>query len=76
MKTRSADSFVVKNRKELGAGAQSTDFIEPAALERSLRAHSTGSLRVKGRWVSRSGSEDAGWDPRAGREGQGRLWPS
>lgn len=74
MKIQSADSFVVKNRKELGAGAQSTDFIESAALERSPGARGTGSLRAKGRWVSQSGSGVASWDPRAGWEGQGRLW--
>lgn len=66
-----------KTGRSWGAGAQSIDFIESAVLERNLRAHSTGSLCAKGTWVSWSGSGDAGWDPpRAGREGQGRLWPS
>lgn len=48
MKIRSADSFAVKNRKKLWVGAENTDFIEPAALERSPRAHGTGGLRGRG----------------------------
>lgn len=65
MRIRHTDSFGVKNRKELGAGARSTDVMEAAALEPSPRAHGTGGLGAKGRWVWQRGIR---LDPRKDRE--------
>lgn len=46
MKIPSADGLALTNRKMLGAGAQSPDFIVPAALEPSPAATSLGAREV------------------------------
>lgn len=46
MKIPSTDGLALTNRKMLGAGAQSPDFIVPAALEPSPAATSLGAREV------------------------------
>lgn len=46
MKIPSADGLALTNRKMLGAGAQSPDFIVPAVLEPSPAATSLGAREV------------------------------